>query len=480
MAGDSNHRGSHLVFSSLLFLYIFLPLCLAFYFLVPLRSWKNAVLILFSLIFYAWGEPVFVVLLLASSLVDYFLARVIERHRGQVLSKIAVGLSLSFNLGVLVLFKYSGFFLENINLTFGLSLPIVEFHLPLGISFYTFQTISYVIDVYRHEVPAQKHYPLYLLYLSLFHQLVAGPIVRYKDVEGDIRHRLFSWSDMAYGIRRFSYGLIKKVLLANTLGEVAARFLQGDASVQSILGSWWAILLFALQIFFDFSAYSDMAIGLGRMFGFHYKENFNYPYIARSATDFWRRWHMSLGSFFRDYVYIPLGGNRKRGIFNLFLVWFLTGFWHGAHWNFIAWGLYYGLLIFLERWVTKTFKWEAPAPLGHLYLILITLVGWNLFYLDKDVSGFINLGQMFGFGNVPWVNEALSLQVHQNIFILLLGLMAALPWAPALRSRWQIRRPGLVQFWDQTLGLVTAVGLVGLSTLLLVGSSYNPFLYFRF
>lgn len=469
-----------MVFSSLFFLYTFLPLSLALYFLLPSREGKNGVLILSSLVFYAWGEPFFVLFLLGSSVVDYFVGRIIEKNKGTWKAKGALLFSLIYNLGILLVYKYSGFLVETLNGVTGLGLPVPDLPLPLGISFYTFQTLSYVIDVYRGEVESQKSYPRYLLYLSLFHQLVAGPIVRYKDVARDINHRHFSWDDAAYGVRRFSYGLAKKVILANNLGALVTSGMASQGPEASVLGAWWAILLFALQIFFDFSAYSDMAIGLGRIYGFHYKENFDYPYAAKSATEFWRRWHMSLGSFFRDYLYIPLGGNRKRATLNLFIVWFLTGLWHGAHGNFILWGLYYGVLIFLERWVENHLKWKSPRVVSHLYLVILTLVGWNLFYLEGSVSGLENLARMFSFGTLPWVSPLPVLQFQQNFVLVVLALLACVPWARAVRSQFENRRPRFLTVWDKGLGIGWSVILLLLSTAFLVGSSYNPFLYFRF
>ena len=301
-----------MVFSSLIFLYFFLPLNLILYFSIKNHSYRNAILIISSLIFYAWGEPVWIILLIVSASVDYFNGRVIENNRGTWKAKAALISSLVINLSFLATFKYSGFIIDNFNQLLGLNLPQVNFHLPIGISFYTFQTISYVIDVYRNEVKAQKSYFDFLLFVSLFHQLVAGPIVRYKDIASEIERRVITWSDFSQGINRFAIGLGKKAIIANTAGALSDSFLKGDLHQLSTLGAWYGIGLFAFQIYFDFSGYSDMAIGLGRMFGFHYLENFNYPYISRTATDFWRRWHISLGSFFRDYVYIPLGGNKKQ------------------------------------------------------------------------------------------------------------------------------------------------------------------------
>jgi len=326
-----------MVFSSLVFLYIFFPFCILIYFALPGLKLRNLSLLLTSLFFYAWGEPTWVLLLVFSSIVDYINGLVIEAYRGRIQAKLAVAWCLVFNLGILALFKYAGFIVSNLRAVTGLEIQVPDHHLPIGISFYTFQTISYIIDVYRGEVKAARSFVSFLLFISLFHQLVAGPIVRYVHIAAEIEGRKFSWDDFASGVDRFCMGLAKKVLLANAAGEAAKPFLDGHVQSLSVAGAWWGILLFGFQIYFDFSGYSDMAIGMGRMFGFHYHENFNYPYAARSATEFWRRWHISLGTFFRDYLYIPLGGNRQRFrmFANLLFVWCLTGLWHGASWNFV-------------------------------------------------------------------------------------------------------------------------------------------------
>ena len=358
-----------MVFSNLFFIYLFLPLNLILYFVVKNRTWQNIVLLGFSLFFYAWGEPVWVFMLMLTAFLDYTWARCIEyfRQSGQTRRvKIALAASLIFDLGMLGVFKYSGFLIENINLLTGLNLPVPQIALPIGISFYTFQTISYVLDVYRGQVPAQKTYYKYLMYLSSYHQLVAGPIVRYSDVAAEIENRTVSVQDFSEGITKFCVGLTKKVVVANTAGQLVAQYMDGQLTGLSVAGAWFGALLYAIQLYYDFSAYSDMAIGLGRMFGFHYHINFNYPYIAKSVTEFWRRWHISLSSFFRDYVYIPLGGNRKHQIFNICIVWFLTGLWHGASWNFILWGVFYGALLIVAQGAGKNpVLLLPPLPVVH-------------------------------------------------------------------------------------------------------------------
>ncbi|MCA9637701.1 MAG: MBOAT family protein, partial [Myxococcales bacterium] len=334
-----------MVFASLVFLYVFLPLNLLTYYGLRRESHRNLALIAASLIFYAWGEPVWVSLLILSSALDYVHALIIERWRGSGWAKAALASSIVTNLGLLGAFKYSGFLARGLNDAFGLGLSVPEFALPIGISFYTFQALSYVADVYRGEVAAQRSYLKFLLFLSLYHQLVAGPIVRYVHIAREIAERRHTLADFSGGITRFCVGLFKKVCIANVAGQLVMRTMEVDPGGLSVAEGWFGLLMFSLQIYYDFSGYSDMAIGLGMLFGFHYHENFNYPYVARSAAEFWRRWHISLGSFFRDYLYIPLGGRRRRPIRNLLIVWGLTGLWHGASWNFVLWGLYFGVLI---------------------------------------------------------------------------------------------------------------------------------------
>jgi alginate O-acetyltransferase complex protein AlgI len=335
-----------------------------------------------SLFFYAWGEPKWISVMLLCTLVNYITGILAEKHKGKWQSRAALVASLIINLGALGFFKYAGFLVSNLNHLTGLSISFAEIALPIGISFYTFQSMSYVIDVYRGEVEAQRSYWKLLLYVSLFHQLIAGPIVRYKDIAAEIENRRVTLDTFSAGINRFVVGLGKKVILANTAGKLSALFLDIPAADMSVLGGWYGIILFAIQIYFDFSGYSDMAIGLGKMFGFTYKENFDYPYISKSATEFWRRWHISLGTFFRDYLYIPLGGNRHHHIRNLTIVWLLTGLWHGASWNFILWGLYYGLLIILEKLFLDKWLKKLPAVFNHIYLLFIVYnrMGFLLLY----------------------------------------------------------------------------------------------------
>lgn len=470
-----------MVFSSLIFLFVFLPINLLVYYIIPSRRWKNAVLIFSSLIFYAWGEPIWVSLLLISATVDYIHGRIAEKYRGNWQAKAALVSSLCINLGLLGTFKYAGFIVETVNNLMGTSFVEPGFALPIGISFYSFQTISYVVDVYRGDVKAQRSYAKFLMFVSLFHQLVAGPIVRYKDIAHDIETRVFDKDVFAYGIVRFIIGLAKKVLLANTAGEIAVLIIDGDFSNQSMAAHWIGMMLYAFQIYFDFSGYSDMAIGLGRMFGFTYLENFNYPYISKSATEFWRRWHISLGSFFRDYVYIPLGGNRRMLLRNILVVWFLTGLWHGASWNFVLWGLYYGILILIEKQLKAYFFVDRlPAFLGHLYMIVITIFGWTLFYYENLSDVILYMRGLIDIQHL-WDAQAEIILMNNGYFILL-ALLCSTPLLKKLvvaigTLMERIHLGGLYN------GLIYPVGLVALfilSFVVLIGQSYNPFLYFRF
>jgi len=463
-----------MVFSSLSFLYYFLPLLLVLYFTVPNRSVKNWILICFSLFFYGWGEPIWITLMIFSSIVDYTCGQIIHRNFTNKWRYVGLLTSLTINLGLLGFFKYYGFVMENINFLFSTNLPFKNMALPIGISFYTFQTLSYTIDVFRGEAKVQKSFPKFLLFVSLFPQLVAGPIVRYVDVAEEIENRKESFTLFNQGVSRFCIGLAKKVIIANTAGQLSGLFLNGSFDSLTVAGAWIGILLYAYQIYFDFSGYSDMAIGLGKMFGFHFKENFNYPYISKSASEFWRRWHMSLGSFFRDYVYIPLGGNRHHHLRNVLVVWFLTGLWHGASWNFILWGVYYGLLIFLERKVLSKFFEKLPVIFSHLYLIVAVLVGWVLFYFT-DMSKVVDYLQiMFGLSGAPLLDGFTWLQIKGNIFFLIFAGVVSTPAITKLVQK--LTGDKKVVSLRPILDLV----FLALATALMVGQSYNPFLYFRF
>lgn len=470
-----------MVFSSILFLFRFLPIAFVLYFLAPGKL-KNLVLFVLSLCFYAWGEPVYVVLMLFSTVVDYIHGLLVERFAAageKTKAKVVVASSVIINLGLLCFFKYADFLVLNVNSLFGLQIKPLNLPLPIGISFYTFQTMSYTIDVYRGEAAAQKNIISFGTYVTLFPQLIAGPIVRYKTVAEQIGNRRTTFNGFAYGITRFVIGLGKKVLLANNIGllweEMSA---SGDISV---LGAWLGITAFAFQIYFDFSGYSDMAIGLGAMFGFKFDENFNYPYQSASITEFWRRWHISLGTWFREYVYIPLGGNRKgkaRQIINLLAVWALTGIWHGASWNFMAWGLYFGVILIIEKTFLLKKLEKLPAVFGHIYTIFLVLISWVIFAFDDFSAGLSYIGRMFGVGADGVVDDR-ALYVLCSYAVILIVLIVGCTELPKRAVR---RIAGKIE--DTMLGTVAANVLLAavlvLSMAYIVDASYNPFLYFRF
>ncbi len=469
-----------MVFSSLVFLYLFFPVNLIFYFISKNNTYRNIVLLGFSLFFYAWGEPFFIFALLFSGVINYFFALCIDKHKGTYKSKIFMYSAVIIDLSMIGIFKYYNFFVNNVNFILNTNIGLSSIGLPIGISFYTFQIISYIIDVYRQDVPAQKKFYKLLLYMSLYHQLIAGPIVRYVDVANEIDNRIIEPSNFSYGINRFITGLLKKVIVANTAGQVAAVFLDSNLNELSILGAWLGIIMYTIQIYFDFSGYSDMAIGLGRMFGFTYKENFNYPYIAKSVQDFWRRWHISLSSFFRDYVYIPLGGNRVHFVRNVIIVWMLTGFWHGASWNFIIWGSYYGFLLLLERKFLSKILDKIPSVLSHAYLMLIVIIGWVFFYYIDITKGLKFIGILFGYGSNSLYDIKFEVEFLNNIVFLIFS--AALS-TPVFKKIYAKANDFIVinNYRPSKLAVLVfnAVILI-ISTILLVGQTYNPFLYFRF
>ncbi len=466
-----------MIFADLIFLYLFLPANLILYYLSGSRSWRNSILVVFSLLFYGWGEPVYLLLLLFSVAINYLYGWIIEQLRGTPLCKAALGLILAVDLGMLGVFKYSGLAVETVNALLGLSLPVPQLSLPIGISFYTFQILSYVVDVYRGECPAQRSFWKFLLFVSLYHQLVAGPIVRYTEISDRISVRHESWIGISRGFDRFFIGLLKKVAVANIAGKLAAPYLDAPASSLTVAGCWFGALLFSLQIYYDFSGYSDMAIGLGEMFGFSHPENFDYPYLSRSATEFWRRWHMTLGRFFRDYLYIPLGGNRRHMVFNLMATWFATGLWHGASWNFVLWGCYYGVLILLERLFLGRLLQHLPRLISHLYLLLAVIVGWVLFYFTSLDRALSYLARMFAFGRAPLCDLPTQIDVANNCFWLLLALIFCAPvfrWFGTLAASLPVQAP------VGALRMTRNLAILALCTALLAGQSYNPFLYFRF
>jgi alginate O-acetyltransferase complex protein AlgI len=474
---------TNLIFSGLIFLCIFLPLTTLLYYIIRDRRWRNGLLIAASLVFYAWGEPRYVILLLVCSLFNYFCGLSIEKSKAQNKKKAKLILSVSLNIFVLFFFKYTGFLIENLNLLSGWTVQAPDIYLPVGISFYTFKAISYVVDIYRGKVPAQKSHWKFLLYISLFHHLVAGPIIRYEDIANDIDCREETPEGLRDGVRRFIIGLAKKVILSNTAAEIAGTFLDGDISRLSVAGAWLGIILFAFRIYFDFSGYSDMAIGLGKMFGFNYTENFNYPYISKSLTEFWRRWHISLGTFFRDYVYIPLGGNRKCLIRNLLVVWFLTGLWHGASWNFILWGVFNFVLIVIEKKLLRRFLERIPAFFSRVYFVFVILVGWTFFYFTDTTRLFVFLGALFGSGGRSFISPDAIILIENNcvfIVICILACMPVLKYMSDITERKTEERSKLAA-GIQNIGQPFAYTMVFIVSLLfLVSQTYNPFLYFQF
>lgn len=466
-----------MLFSGIPFLYYFLPLVLLVYFLSPKRL-KNSVLLLFSLVFYAWGEPKYVFLMLLSILVNYGLGLLIERHRKSVSGKVFLTVSAVFSLGMLGYFKYADFFIENFNAMTGFSLSLLKIALPIGISFYTFQILSYTIDVYRGTVKAQRNIITLGAYITLFPQLIAGPIVRYADVEKQLSERTHSFSKAAEGIRRFVLGLSKKVLLANTLGELCAAF--PSISDQSVLFSWLYVIAYMLQVYFDFSGYSDMAIGLGKLFGFDLMENFRYPFISSSISEFWRRWHISLGSWFRDYLYIPMGGNRvkrPRFLLNIFTVWFLTGFWHGAEWNFVVWGLYFAVLLLIEKWFLAEFL-QKNQLLSHLYVLFFTAISFAIFSGSGMEESLSRVGGMFGVGGLPLTSLSFWYQLRNYGVVLLIAILCATPLFVKLKELLMQKKATRVCL--EVLEIPFLLILLVVVTAYLADGSFNPFLYFRF
>ena len=470
-----------MLFSSVTFLYAFLPIVLALYFAVP-KKLKNAVLLVASLFFYFYGERTYIAIMLISSITDWIWSLLIEHFRAKGNEKITkwflVG-SLVVNLGLLGFFKYADFFIVNINALFGTGIPLTGVHLPIGISFYTFQTLSYTIDVYRGRASAQKNFISFATFVCLFPQLIAGPIVRYTDVEKELDSRKHSLEDFSLGIRRFCVGLGKKVILANAMGELCKILLESDGN--SLLMYWLYAVAFSLQVYLDFSAYSDMAIGLGRILGFKFPENFNYPFISKSITEFWRRWHMTLGGWFRDYIYFPLGGSRTttlKWLRNILIVWFVTGFWHGAEWNFILWGLYFGVLLVIEKLFLGGVLKKCPAFVQHVYVLFVTLVSFVIFSVESMDKLPVFLGGLFGAG-INGIVDSVTLYTLDSFFVLLvLCIIASTPLPKKLFERFSETKVG-----EKVLVVAEPVGiafLLLLSTALLVDGSYNPFLYFRF
>ncbi len=466
-----------MLFSGVPFLFYFLPIVLLLYFVVP-KKLKNTVLLLSSLFFYGWGEPKFLIFMLISIIQGYVFGLLIEKYNGMKRSKVFLVASVILSLGILGYYKYADFFIENINALTGASIPLLRIALPIGISFYTFQIISYVIDVYRKDVAAQRNLINLGAYIAMFPQLIAGPIVRYSDIAKQLENRTHTLQKTALGVRRFVVGLSKKILLANVLGEVVAVF--KDSDDKSVLFYWIYAVAYVLHVYFDFSGYSDMAIGLGKIFGFDLCENFNYPYISGSISEFWRRWHISLGSWFRDYLYFPLGGNRvskPRFFFNLFVVWMATGFWHGAEWTFICWGLYFAVLLIFEKTVLLKLL-NKTHILKHIYVLLFVTISFVLFDSPSVKDAIVSVGAMFGAGDYPAISAEAIYYLKSIAVLLVVSCIGATPLPSKIFGKISDNRIG-----EKVLVVIepaVIVALLAVCTAFLIDGSFNPFLYFRF
>ena len=466
-----------MLFSSIPFLYYFLPSVLILYFLAP-KKLKNTVLLISSLVFYGWGEPKYVIMMVASIIIGFVSGLLIEATNEKSKKKLIITINIIINLGFLGFFKYSNFFIENFNSVTGLSLNLLNVALPIGISFYTFQILSYAVDVYRGTVKAQKNLINLATYITMFPQLIAGPIVRYSDIVDSLTERKLSFEKISYGVRRFILGLSKKVLLANALGELCVTFKASDE--KSLLFYWLYAVAFCLQVYFDFSGYSDMAIGLGKILGFEFMENFNFPFISKSISEFWRRWHISLGSWFRDYVYIPLGGNRvkkSRWIFNILVVWFLTGFWHGAAWNFIIWGLYFVIFLIFEKTPVGKFVTKTHV-LNRVYTLFFIIISFVIFDAVNMSEAFNYIKAMLGASGVPLVSTEFIYYLKEYLMILVLSVVGATPLVKKISTK--LTEIKGVKTLVGILEPIVLIGLLVLVTAYLVDGSFNPFLYFRF
>ncbi len=463
-----------MLFTSISFLYYFLPVVIILYFAMPKKA-KNVILLIASLIFYFYGEPKYIFLMLAEIIIAYFGAILIDKYK----SKKLLILILTIHLGLLGIFKYADFTIKNINFLFKSQIPLLKLALPIGISFFTFQIISYIVDVYNGKVKVQKSFIKLATYVSLFPQLIAGPIVRYETIENELENRTHSFENFAYGVRRFILGLSKKVLIANMLGELCSNFM--SVTEKSVVLYWMFGISYMLQIYFDFSAYSDMAIGLGRMFGFHFLENFNYPYISKSITEFWRRWHISLSSWFKDYVYIPLGGNRKGTkilIRNILIVWTLTGIWHGASWNFVIWGLLFGIILIIEKlWLGKFIE-KLPTIIRRIYVLFIVMISFIIFNGNSLQDIWNNIIGLFGVNNLPVSNSYTIYYLRNYIIVIIIALIGA---TPILKNTIEkLKQNDKIERIINILEPILLIILLLVITAYLVDNSYNPFLYFRF
>ena len=464
-----------MVFSSITFIYYFLPLVLLIYFIVPTK-YKNLILLISSLLFYFYGEPIYIWVLLLSCFINYISALLITKYRNK--SKLILILTVIIDLGLLMYFKYTNFFINNINTIFGINISRINVIMPIGISFFTFQTLSYVIDVYTKKVKANKNFITFSSYVSLFPQLIAGPIVRYSDIEKELKSREHSYDMFAHGIRRFTVGLGKKVLIANIMGEMVD--ILTNINNPSVLSYILIAIGFTLQIYFDFSGYSDMAIGLGKMFGFNFLENFNYPFIANSITNFWRRWHISLSSFLKDYVYIPLGGNRLgalKQIRNIFIVWFLTGFWHGAAWNFIIWGIYFGIILIIEKNFLLDFL-KKHKIFSHIYTLILVIISFVIFNANSFTEVLEFMKNMFGINKLPFMNTEVLYYLKSYIIMIVIATIASTPLLKNICEK--LKQKEKLKKTMDILEIVFVFTILIMVTSFLIDSSFNPFLYFRF
>lgn len=472
-----------MVFSNLVFLYVFLPIVLLVYFIVP-RGLKNTILLIASLFFYSWGEPSYVVLMILSIVINYIIGLLVANAKTDSRKKTWLWFAVFVNLGILGYYKYANFLVENINQLFHTSIVLEPIPLPIGISFFTFQALSYVIDVYRKNAEAQKNIFDFSLYIALFPPLIAGPIIRYNRIAEQIKKRFVNIPLFVEGIQRFILGLSKKVLIANPLGRTADDIFAISGGDLTTVTAWVGILAYSLQIYFDFSGYSDMAIGIGKMFGFTFDENFNYPYISKNVSEFWRRWHISLSSWFRDYVYIALGGNRVstwKVYRNILIVWTLTGFWHGASWTFMAWGFYYGLLIAMEKWFLGKWLGKLWSPIQHVYTLIFVMVGWVFFRADNFSYSFDYIQTLFGFNGTLYDGQSI-LYVLDNLWIFAIAILFATPIFPYMKHKLEAiaSKHTVVFVLKEFFGSALYLILLLIVTTFLVNSTYNPFIYFRF
>lgn len=488
-----------MVFSDLLFIFVFLPFFILTYFIgswidkrrekTALKKehdlhrpmmWRNISLLIFSILFYSWGEPVYIFLMLIDVVFNYIFGRFIGGSQSDKTRKLWLIVGVGVDLLILGTFKYLGFFAQSLQ-TIGIPVEDPMIALPIGISFYTFQSISYLIDVYRRESPMQRNLFDLMLYIAMFPQLIAGPIVRYGTIADEINHRTTSWSDVSEGAYRFFIGLGKKVILANILGEIATQLMGGSFENLTAWGAWVGAIAFTLQIYFDFSAYSDMAIGLGRSVGFHFLENFNHPLVSQSLTEFWRRWHISLGTFFRDYVYIPMGGNRRRQILNIMTVWFLTGMWHGAYWNYIIWGMYYGIILLIEKYTLL--KWPIPRVFRHIFTVFVIVVGFAIFYFEDfgRMQEFFTI--LFGFGPKQGFTLDVQSLILDNFWVILAAVLFCMPIRPYLAKKadqWASTGSTAASYTVMFTRAMISVTILVVSIALLVGATNNAFIYTRF